>query len=714
MHRTITRLLAALSLCLLSFISAKAELDYAITKDNISDYFDCKDDTFKLKDFVPVGRVLDFQGDFEAVNICIDKLVYIISSTSDATFTNSSFKIVKGADGCQISSTYSIDGDGNVSASISFLNTFFLIEGVKDVLVEGIHFSVLNARISSGIGNFSINGAPYTTVENSLFEVCDNGGTAFLVVRSGSSYTTIDNNVFEVSGTVGNTLYVTTFNPLYPTNSDNLTITNNVINHPGEATGLSMGIVLSGRGHIVENNTITYKGNCITTQAFSTITDCFYKNNIINGGGSMSIGQNCIAENNTINDGGSMTLGQNSTAKNNTINGKITMNNNSKAIGNTVSDGVSLANGANNVIVSNNQITGDIAINKNNTNTTIASNTITGSIEVKSSGNTISGNTITTTDNYAVSIVNTSNNTITNNTLTSSEKEGNGAVSSGTGTGNVVDNEGVNVSFESSAKAYEESVLKIILSDKKNNVNISVKDEYDNELYSGKQNSNSEGEITVSYIPTTNGVITFALSFGDNTDSKYVSFATVDRVNPALSLSVDDVYAETNAQTDIVVNLSGVGNNAITDGTVLLSFDDDTPDTEITLNGETQYTVRYDNTAISKFVRVTARFLPSAQSAYNTRSVEAAFTVVAASQPTAVDDAGSAAEITIRCHGGVAYVSGVADNSVCKLYDNRGVLLASETENQGVAVFDIPSKGIYMVEIISNGRKTVKKFVAFE
>lgn len=712
MNKSFTKLFAVLSLCMLSSLSVKAADSYVITKDNLGDYFEVKDDTdtLRLKDIVAPESVLDFQGEFRKLNICINKLVYIISTTADAVLDSCSFKIGKGADGSQLTSAYSKDNEGNVSANITFLNTHFLIEGVQNATVDGIYMGVYDARIGKGRGELSIDGAPYTTIKNSLIDVRNNGGSTCVVVYNGSHHTTFDNNVFTISGNVGNILYASVYNSKYYGEPDYLTITNNVF-YGKEGSSISVGIIIAGQGQLVENNTLN-KASISTSFGFKINENNTFRNNNINDGGSMTIGANCIAENNSVS--GNVTANAGSIVKDNTIGGKITLSSDTKAINNAIAKGVTLNSSAKNVIVSNNLIVGNVTINNTNAiNTTITGNEITGSIQVKSSGNTISGNTIVTTDNYAMSLVKTSSdNVITNNTMTTSENLGNSAVSIGSGENNIIDNEGVVATFESVAKTYEDRELKITLSRPMNDVNISIKDESDNVLYSGKQNSNSEGKITVPYTPVTDGIVTATLTFGNNSDSKYVSVVFVEFVNPTISISVDDV--DVDGQTDVVVGLYGVGNNAVTDGTVLLSFDDDTPDTEITLNGETQYTVRYDNTAISKFVRVTARFLPSAQSAYNTRSVEAAFTVVAASQPTAVDDAGSADEITIRCHGGVAYVSGVGDNSVCKLYDNRGVLLASETENQGVAVFDIPSKGIYMVEIISNGRKTVKKFVAFE
>lgn len=72
----------------------------------------------------------------------------------------------------------------------------------------------------------------------------------------------------------------------------------------------------------------------------------------------------------------------------------------------------------------------------------------------------------------------------------------------------------------------------------------------------------------------------------------------------------------------------------------------------------------------------------------------------------------SADEYTICTQRGIISISNVAANSVCNLYNATGAHLAIKTAGQGTVTFEIPSKGIYIVEIINNGHKNTTKIVA--
>ena len=69
-------------------------------------------------------------------------------------------------------------------------------------------------------------------------------------------------------------------------------------------------------------------------------------------------------------------------------------------------------------------------------------------------------------------------------------------------------------------------------------------------------------------------------------------------------------------------------------------------------------------------------------------------------------------EYTISTQRGIISISNVAANNVCNLYNEAGAHLAMKTAGQGTVTFEIPSKGIYIVEIINNGHKNTTKIVA--
>ncbi len=384
-------------------------LDGVITNETYQYYF--VDGT--LVDIVPEGATLDFQGLFAgAYTVKINKPVNIISSTGDAVFDSESksgnsvysFNIIAGADHTNIT-------------GLSFKNYCLYIQGASYVTVDDCSLVADVRGVGSGTGFLSIHSnAYYTTVKNCYME---NGGTgsSVLVLGKGGKYASFDNNVINITGSSGNVLSSNVFVgtgelPQY------VNYTNNVINSKVAASGFMYGITVCGEGNIIENNTLNnFKGNGIVNQFGATSTNNVYRNNNITGGGSMAVGTNSIVENNYVEAAVTITAG--CTVTGNTVNGL------------TISGA-----GAN---VYENTINGPVTIS--GANVVFEDNIVTGTVTVNSNGNTLTGNNITSTGAYAVTINNArSDNTVTENILISNGNYGDSAVSYNEANNNVVEN----------------------------------------------------------------------------------------------------------------------------------------------------------------------------------------------------------------------------------------------------------------------------------
>ena len=344
------------------------------------------DDYFSNEGFIggiDNGYTLNFITDVSRNNktYVLDKQVTIngaahtltLNTTSGSYYgneTGGAFIIDHGASGTQLS-------------NLNFYNTQVFVRNTTNVTVSNVNVTVENQRIGQGVGVFSIrDNASYVTVENSNFKTTNNNGSSTLVLAWANNCTLI-NNTITGTGNVGNLIYLTTYNVQGQSYTDiTLNRGNRIINNTvrGPATsGICYGITLSGGDNFVENNTIYYQGQGITTQWMSTssidwtigdnydrYTGNTYKNNKLYNGSSFTASLNSTIENNTCS--GTVISGVNSTLKNNAFTGVVTLQSGSNATENTITTLKALGN---NTIIGNNitllNITGSNVAMINNT-----------------------------------------------------------------------------------------------------------------------------------------------------------------------------------------------------------------------------------------------------------------------------------------------------------------------------------------------------------
>ena len=348
------------------------------------------DDYFSNEGFIggiDNGYTLNFITDVSRNNktYVLDKQVTIngaahtltLNTTSGSYYgneTGGAFIIDHGASGTQLS-------------NLNFYNTQVFVRNTTNVTVSNVNVTVENQRIGQGVGVFSIrDNASYVTVENSNFKTTNNSGSSTLVLAWANNCTLI-NNTITGTGNVGNLIYLTTYNVQGQSYTDiTLNRGNRIINNTvrGPATsGICYGITLSGGDNFVENNTIYYQGQGITTQWMSTssidwtigdnydrYTGNTYKNNKLYNGSSFTASLNSTIENNTCS--GTVISGVNSTLKNNAFTGVVNLQSGSNATENTITTLKALGN---NTIIGNNitllNITGSNVAMINNTGNTL-------------------------------------------------------------------------------------------------------------------------------------------------------------------------------------------------------------------------------------------------------------------------------------------------------------------------------------------------------
>ena len=403
------------------------EFDYEIgsgstINSNVGGYF--------LKESVAEGATLDFKGEFlpptdgKNPRVFINKRVNITSSDKSAVFKSGDtglywcFGVVEGGDYAEIK-------------DLQFDNCWVFIHGSSYVTFDGIDMKVHDANIGASQGAFCIatlkDGGPlseYATIKNSNFYFTNNGPSAIVVVGRGGSHATIDNNTVEIGTNVGNMLNSNVYvgkgdQPEY------VTYSNNVITREGAATSTSFAIAIIGAGNVVENNKIHYAGSGITTGFGSTLNDLSSPN---------------IYRNNTITDGGSMSIYSYGVAENNNVSGQLTVNQGATAICNTTS---LLSVGSNEAIVQGNTVYGITKFNTSANSILFTGNVVMGglSLNVNVGLDTIIGNAIFSSDEYAIQKVRTSrDNTIEYNWLVAAEKRGDEAVDHSIGAQNTIQN----------------------------------------------------------------------------------------------------------------------------------------------------------------------------------------------------------------------------------------------------------------------------------
>ena len=425
----------------------------------------------KIFNFIPACSTLDFQGSIinpdqeNMIWFDVSKPMNIISTTNDAYIDlNTTAGSLMGEDpGNRF--TISKGGSGSNVTGINFHNTQLWITNTSHVVLDRISNVIEDQRVGSGVGATSIrDGSTWVTVKNSYFYTRNNGGSSSLVI-AWADYCTFHNNTIKVEGNVGNMIYLTTYNVEIPEgvvpNKHN-NITYNKIFGPAKAASICWGFVVAGSDNLFANNWINYTGIGFTAQWGAGAVDAnVYVNNTLIGGASATFPTGSIAYNNYIS--GTMNTGANSVVYNNTVGKAMTVAAGAEAYNNTAggltmsgAEGVAhdnIINGATTISatgveVYDNTFEGDNLIkfsNANAKNGIFANNTVVGSIEIShrnAKNNTITGNNITTSKNYAIDLKsNTGTETvITDNILNSAKGFGDAAINHKEDSTLVIDN----------------------------------------------------------------------------------------------------------------------------------------------------------------------------------------------------------------------------------------------------------------------------------
>ena len=357
----------------------KTNSEITVNNDNFDTYFTSNGFT----DEVQTGSKINF-----GTNITRNNHSYVLNKqvTIDGKGNTLSLNTISGSYyGNETGSAFIIDhgASGTQLSNLNFYNTQVFVRNTTNVTVSNVNVTVENQRIGQGVGVFSIrDNASYVTVENSNFKTTNNNGSSTLVLAWANNCTLI-NNTITGTGDVGNLIYLTTYNVQGQSYTDiTLNRGNRIINNTvrGPATsGICYGITLSGGDNFVENNTIYYQGQGITTQWMSTssidwtigdnydrYTGNTYKNNKLYNGSSFTASLNSTIENNTCS--GTVISGVNSTLKNNAFTGVVSLQSGSNATENTITTLKALGN---NIIIGNNitllNITGSNVAMINNT-----------------------------------------------------------------------------------------------------------------------------------------------------------------------------------------------------------------------------------------------------------------------------------------------------------------------------------------------------------
>ena len=476
-----------------------------VTNETFDDYFD-EANSGRIKDFVPEGAVLDFQGKFLSSTdkmfvMEINKPVNIISSTKDAYIDLNTTAGSLMGDNPGDRFTVSNGGSGSNISDLKFHNSQIWVYNAHNVTLDHISNVIEDQRVGSGVGATSIRAnSTYVTVKNSYFYTKNNGGSSSLVM-AWADYCTFQNNTIEVEGNVGNLIYLTTYNVEVPSgvvaNQHNTIVDNTVRRLDGQSAAICWGIVIGGPNNLIKNNTIyyaggtgingqyggttftgnVYEGNKLYNAALNALPGSIVKDNYVEGS-SMTVAAGSEAYNNTV-TGGSLTVND-AVAHDN--NAKVVANGESASVYGRVEDldvksNVEVTNaivtgtlrfiGSNSVVSNstvNNVVFGESRSVKS-TNSKLVGSNITGTVTFTQRGsetNSLIGNNITqtvmlqgvndivyqnniiTTGDYAVDATHTraSENNISDNYLISNGKTGNAAVTFASGKDHIVENNG--------------------------------------------------------------------------------------------------------------------------------------------------------------------------------------------------------------------------------------------------------------------------------
>ena len=407
------KLLLLLALLMTAVTGAWAQsTTHVVKQENVNTIF--SGDGYTLGDAVKAGDVLDFQGTIDlgdaSHSLVINKQVSIISSTKDAVVklhTVAGSLLGDDPGNCFVINKA---GSGTTVQDIRIENTETWIFNTSNVTFTGVTFHVEDARVGSGVGHVSLRYSDHVTFDGCTVYTKNNGGSACCAL-TGSHDCTFKDTRFEAEGSTGNPLYLgnpyhTDDKPAdYTMNADNISVLNCTITADVASSHL---FAIGGLRHHIEGCTIV---NVSVSSAFGVTVP-----NSANEGHTI--------RNNTI-TGGNLTVLNYSTAEGNTVTGNVTVNKGST--------------------VTNNDIIGNVTINPNSSDfpvNTITGNNILGKVTFNSNSknNTFTGNTVVSSEAYAVVMASTkdANNTVTDNILLAASNAGDAAVNLNNGTGNTI------------------------------------------------------------------------------------------------------------------------------------------------------------------------------------------------------------------------------------------------------------------------------------
>ena len=393
------KLLLLLALLLTAATGAWAQSTiHVVNQDNVNTIF--SGDGYTLGNAVKDGDVLDFQGtiDLETAShsLVINKPVNIISSTKDAVL-----KLHTPAGdrtGNNPGSTFVINkaGSGTAVQDIRLENTGMWIFNTSNVTFTGVTFHVEGASVCSGVGHVALRYSDHVTFDGCTVYTKDNGGSGCCVL-TGSHDCTFKDTRFENAGNAGNVLYIG--NPYnfddkpadYTMNNDNISVINCTLTAESSG-GLSNFQIAGGLRHRIENCTVN----------FATGISC----------AATASEDGHVIRNNTFTKG--LTVPKASTFTGNNVTGNVTINANNATVNSTT---VYLGS-----TITGNSILGKVTFSNNSKN------------------NTFTGNTVISSEAYAVVMASTkdASNTVTDNILLAASNAGDAAVNLNNGTGNTI------------------------------------------------------------------------------------------------------------------------------------------------------------------------------------------------------------------------------------------------------------------------------------
>ena len=372
---------------------------HVVSQDNVNTIF--SGDGYTLGDAVKAGDVLDFQGTIElegdaSHSLVVNKQVTIKSSTKDAVVK---LHTVAGSlIGADPGNCFVINkaGSGTTVQDIRIENTETWIFNTSNVTFTGVTMWVEEARVGSGVGHVALRYSDHITFDGCTVYTKNNGGSSCCVL-TGSHDCTFKDTHFENAGSAGNVLYIA--NPYntgdmptgYTMNNDNISVLN--CTFTAESSGaLSNFQIMGGLRHRIENCTVNFGASF--SNAATASEDGF------------------VIRNNTFTKG--LSIPRASTVTGNNVTGNVSISANSATVSSTT---VYLGS-----TITGNSILGKVTFNSNSKN------------------NTFTGNTVISSEAYAVVMASTkdANNTVTDNVLLAASNAGDAAVNPNNGTGNTI------------------------------------------------------------------------------------------------------------------------------------------------------------------------------------------------------------------------------------------------------------------------------------